>query len=140
MDDEKQFKSLFDAIYSKSHSLCKSMVDIDNDGEAETVLLYTNGFCMETHVYSRPLLVLDDAKNLINVKKTAMLLDPLTKYDNIKIKVLVHYQLYDAFFYNNATYFDKWDADSLTLSVYNQSKDKAKEVCKYKYIEKPIKK
>ena len=135
MDDEKQFKSLFDTIYSKSHTLWKSMIDLDNDGITETAILYTKGICMETHVYSRPLLVLDGEKNVINVKNTLLLLDPLAKYDNIKTKVLVHYQLYDSFFYNNATYFDSWDADSSMLNVYKQSKDKAKEVCKYQYID-----
>ncbi len=137
MDDEKQFKSLFDTIYSKSHTLWKSMIDLDNDGMAETAIIYTKGLCMETHVYSRPLLVLDNEKNQIDVENTKPLLQNVGMLNTtLKTKTVESiYRLYDVYVYQNETYFDKWNAYDLTLSVYNQSKDEAKEVCKYQYID-----
>lgn len=139
MDDERQFEELMDKIYTKSHALYKTAVDIDNDGKAEKVLLYSDGFCMETHVYSRPLLVLDENKNQIDIERTIPLLQNVRLANaDLKTKAIESiYRLYDVFFYKNTTYFDKWDAYDWTLSVYKQSKDKVKEVCRYKYIRKP---
>ncbi|MBI5213888.1 MAG: hypothetical protein HY957_11065 [Nitrospirae bacterium] len=137
MDDEKQFEELMKVIYLKSHALYKTAVDIDNDGKAEKILLYSQGFCMETHVYSRPLFVLYEAKNLIDVKKTELLLDPFKKYVDVKVKSSP-YMLYDVFFYKNISYFDKWDVDYWTLTVYKLSKGSGREACKYKY-EKTLK-
>ncbi len=137
MDDEKQFKSLFDTIYSKSHTLWKSMIDLDNDGITETAILYTKGFCMETHVYSRPLLVLDNDKNQIDVENTTPLLQNVGLLNTtLKTKTVESiYRLYDVFVYHNTTYFDRWNAYDLTLSVYSNTQGNVKEVCKYKYID-----
>ena len=133
MDDEKQFEELMEVIYLKSHALYKAAMDIDNDGKAEKILLYSDGFCMETHVYSRPLFVLDENKNLIDVRKTEPLLrNPFPR--NLRAKAVNSgYQLYDIFIYKKETYFDKWNMRDWTLTVYKLSKGSGREVCKYKY-------
>lgn len=133
MDDEKQFEELMDNMYTRSDALYKATVNIDNDSKAEKVLRYSEGLCMESHVYARPLLILDADKNLINPVQTEPLLqNPFGK--DIKSKAQNHfYQLYDIFSFKNTTYFDKWNMRDWTLSVYNLSKSKVREVCKYKY-------
>jgi len=54
------------------------MADVDNDGKQEKIILYTDGRCMETHAYSRALLMLDEVNNQIDVKKTEPLLQNTT--------------------------------------------------------------
>jgi hypothetical protein len=145
-DDEAEFEGYLSSVL-KSNFIKISAVDIANNSKLEKVLLYSNRPCdlieniaWNRGPYSRPLLVIDEANNRIDVKKTEPLLqNPFPR--DIKAKAVNNgYQLYDIFFYKNASYFDKWNMRDLTLRVYNQSKGKTKEVCKYKYIEKPFKK
>ncbi|MBN2653561.1 MAG: hypothetical protein JXR79_00395 [Nitrospirae bacterium] len=119
--------------FPDQYALYTTKTDIDNDGKAKTVMLYQDEICMYTRAYSRPLLVLNEAKNQINVKKTEPLLDPLEKYADIKIKTSLNYKLYDVFFYKNSSYFDKWDIYDLSLSVYKLIENKGNEICKYQY-------
>lgn len=121
------------------YALYTTKVDVDNDGMAERILLFREYICMFTRVYSRPLFVLDEAKNQIDVEKTEPLLqNPFPR--DIKAKAINHlYQLYDIFFYRGKTYFDKWNMRDKTLNIYKQSKNETKEVCSYKYQEIPKK-
>ncbi|OHB60598.1 MAG: hypothetical protein A2167_08020 [Planctomycetes bacterium RBG_13_46_10] len=146
-DDEKQFDKLIERWiksekFPASRILYVTEIDINNDHKVEKIVLYSQALCMESHWYARPLAILDKDKNQIDVEKTMPLLQNVGLANtDLKTKAIESiYRLYDVFFYENKTYFDKWNAYDLTLSVYNQSKDKTKEVCKYKYIEKPIKK
>jgi hypothetical protein len=41
--------------------------------------------------------------------------------------------MYDVFFYKEKAYFDRWDTDDRTGSVYIDSKGLTKEVRNYKY-------
>jgi hypothetical protein len=90
---------------------------------------------METHAYSRGLLVLDEANNQVDVKKTEPLLQNTTdpRADVRSKAAESNYQMYDVFFYKGQTYFDKWNIRNWTLSVYMDLKGKTKEVCTYKY-------
>lgn len=133
-DDKDEYESYLNVISRIGDTMFFTMVDIDNNGKQEKVLLYNDARCMDTRVYSRVLLVLDEVNNQIDVKKTEPLLqnttDPRT---DIESKVDSLYQMYDVFFYKDRTYFDKWDTDNWTLSVYIDSKGITKEVCNYKY-------
>ena len=117
--------------FPAQYALYITKADIDNDGTAEKILLFREQICMLSGAYSRPLLVLDEEKDLIDVKQTEPLLDPLKKYTDIKVKTSLNYKLYDVFFYKNKAYFDRWDVDDWTLTVYHLSKNRVKEVCKY---------
>jgi hypothetical protein len=141
VDNEKEFEKYFNENVEKYNLLIRSRVDIGNIGKPETVLLYREPRCdtvrnYEYNIpYSRVLFVLDEAKNLIDVKKTEPLLqNPFAHLYEVGGKAQGYlYQIYDIFIYKNRTYFDKWNVYDWTLSVYIQSNGKAKEVCKYKY-------
>ena len=133
-DDEGEFEGYLKLVSDIGDRMLFMKVDIDNDGKQDKLILYNDGRCMDTHVYSRALLVLDEVNNQIDVKKTEPLLqntaDPRAP---IEAKVISHYQMYDVFFYKHQTYFDRWDTDDRTGTVYIDSKGITKEVCKYKY-------
>ncbi len=138
LDDNafKEFAKRTGLRYNPTYTmdaLYKTSADIDNDGKAEKILLYQDAICMYTHVYSRPLFVLDEAKKQIDLKKTEPLMqNPFGK--DLKSKAQDHlYQLYQIFFYKSKAYFDKWNMRDKTLSVYKQSKGEVKEICKYQY-------
>jgi len=138
LDDNafNEFTKLTGLRYNPTYTLnalYKTSVDIDNDGKAEKVLLYQDAICMYTHVYSRPLFVLNESKNLIDVKKTEPLLqNPFPRH--LRAKAVNHlYQLYDIFLYKSNVYFDKWNVYDWTLTVYKLSKDRGSKVCQYKY-------
>ena len=141
MYDDDDFGGYLSTVL-KSNFIKISTIDIANNDKPGKILLYSNRPCdvMENIAwnrgpYSRQLFVLYEAKNQIDVQKTEPLLqNPFGR--NIRSKAINHlYQLYDVVFYKNTTYFDKWNIYDWTLSVYHLSKNKVKEVCKYKYIE-----
>jgi hypothetical protein len=141
-DDEKEFESYFNDHISKYDSLRQATVDIGNNGKPEIVMLYREPRCdvyrniAYNIPYSRALFVFDKDKNIIDIKNTEPLLQNSGNPNaDIATKVLGLYQIYDIFSYNGQTYFDKWNVDDWTLSVYIQSKDKTKKVCNYKYKE-----
>lgn len=139
IDDEKEFKKYFNDHIMEYNLLNKTTVDIGNNGKPEIVMLYREARCdVNRNIaynipYSRPLFVLDKAKNLIDIKKTEPLLrNPFPR--DIKAKAVNRmYQLYDILIYKNTNYFDKWNVRDWTLTVYYQSKDEVKEVCRYQY-------
>lgn len=139
IDDEKEFEKYFNRVL-EYNSLKKTIVNIDNYDKPEIVMLYRKPMCdvyrniAYNIPYSRPLFVLDEAKNLIDVKKTEPLLqNPFPR--DIKAKAVNSgYQLYDIFIYKKSIYFDKWNIYEWTLSVYKLSRGTATEVCRYKYI------
>jgi hypothetical protein len=135
-DDKDEYEGYLEEIRRIiGDTMFLTMVDVDNDGKEEKIILYNDGRCMETHAYSRALLVLDEANNQIDVKKTEPLLQNTTdlRADIRSKAVESNYQMYDVFFYKDQTYFDKWNMRNWTLSVYIDSKGKTKEVCNYKY-------
>ncbi len=133
-DNESEFEGYLKLISDIGDRMLFMKVDIENDGKQEKLILYSDGRCMDTHVYSRPLLVLDEVNHQIDVKKTEPLLQNTTDpRAPIEAKVISHYQIYDVFFYERQTYFDRWDTDDRTGTVYIDSKGKTKEVCSYKY-------
>jgi hypothetical protein len=150
LDDEKTFEKNLKEFWVESkeypamYILYTAKVDINNDGKPEKILLYGKGICMLTRVFSRPLLVLTEDRTKIDVEKTRSLLQNIRQSDPLSSDIKAQttenlYRLYDVFFYKHSTYFDKWNEYDLTLSVYRLSKDKTKEVCKYKYIfNKPL--
>jgi len=135
LDDKDEYQSYLEEIVLIGDTMFFTMVDIDNDGKQEKVILYNDGRCMDTHAYSRVLLVLDEVNNQIDVKKTEPLLQNTTDPSaDIRSKAAEsNYQMYDVFFYKDQTYFDKWNMRNWTLSVYIDSEGKTKEVCDYKY-------
>ena len=145
IDNEKEFEKYFNDHVLKYNLLTKTVVDIDNDGKPETVMLYRKPRCNTDRnaayniPYSRPLFVFDKDKNLIDIKKTEPFLqNPFGHLYDVKGKAMGYkYQIYDIFFYKNRTYFDKWNVRDWSLKVYIQSKDKTKEVCTYKYNWRP---
>lgn len=137
LDDEGLFKSYFDDLIVRADVARFSTIDIDNDGKAENVLLYQRGLCREAHVYSKPLLVLNEDKTLIDPDKTEPLLQNPSIEDTLKAKVVEnHYRLYDAFFYKGRTYFDRLDVRTNSLSVFENSNGTVKELCRYKCLER----
>ena len=135
LDDKDEYQSYLEEIVLIGDTMSFTMVDVDNDGKQEKVILYNDGRCMDTHAYSRVLLVLDEVNNQIDVKKTEPLLQNTTDPSaDIRSKAAEsNYQMYDVFFYQDQTYFDKWNMRNWTLSVYIDSKGKTKEACNYKY-------
>ncbi len=138
-DDEKGFEAYVNKYLMRMRALHSTTVDIDNNGKTEKVMRYGYQICMESHAYSRPLFVLDESKDQIDVGKTEPLLqNPFPKH--LRAKAVNHnYQLYDVLFYKSKAYFDKWNMRDRTFSVYNQSKGKVIEICKYKYKQTPKK-
>jgi len=133
-DDKDEYENYLKLMPLMGNTMFFTVVDIDNDGKQEKVILYSDGRCMYTHAYLRVLLVLDDANNQIDIKKTEPLLQNTTDpHADIRSKADGLYQMYDVFFYRDQTYFDKWDMSNWTLSVYIDSKGITKEVCSYKY-------
>lgn len=135
LDDKDEYESFLEEIIRIGETMSFTMADVDNDSKKEKVILYNQGRCTETHVYSRALLVLDEANNRIDVKRTEPVLQNTADLRaHIRSKAAEsNYQIYDVFFYKGQTYFDKWSMLSWTLSVYIDSKGKTKEVCRYKY-------
>lgn len=141
-DDEKEFEHYLNGPLKNSF-IRIAEVDIANSGKAEKVLLYNARLCKieRRYYYARPLLILDEAKNQIDVKKTEPLLQNTTKEDaDIGLLAIGHeYKAYDILFYKDTAYFNRWDVDDWTLTVYRQLNNKVKEVCMYKYIfDKPL--
>jgi hypothetical protein len=133
-DNKDEYESYLEELLRTGDAMFFTMVNIDNDGRQEKVILYNDGRCMDTHAYSRALLVLDEVNNQIDVKKTKPLLQNTTDpRADIESKVDSLYQMYDVFFYKDQTYFDKWDTSNQTLSIYIDLKGITKEVCNYKY-------
>ncbi len=134
-DDEKQFEHYMKYVI-KSNYLLVSKIDIDNDGKLETVCLYSERRCMEPgSPYARALLLLTGNGDLIDIRKTEPLLqNPFGNLYDVRGKAVNHlYQLYDVFFFNNQTFFDKWNARDRTLTVYELKGNITKEVCGFKY-------
>ena len=133
-DDKDEYESYLEELLRIGHTMFFTMVDIDNDGRQERVILYNHAQCMFTHAYSRVLLVLDEVNNQIDVKKTEPLLQNTTDpRADIRSKADSLYQMYDVLLYKDQAYFDKWNMRNWTLSVYIDSKGITKEVCNYKY-------
>jgi hypothetical protein len=133
-DDKDEYQSYLEVLLRTGDTMSFAMVDINNDGKQEKVILYNHGQCMVTHAYSRVLLVLDQVNNQIDVKKTEPLLQNTTDpHADIRSRADGLYQMYDVFLYKDQTYFDKWNMRNWTLSVYFDSKGKTKEVCNYRY-------
>jgi hypothetical protein len=135
LDDDVRFESYVNNIL-KSNYLSVSFFDIDNDNKEERICVYSEGRCMYSHVYARPLLILDKTRNLIDIKKTEPVMqNPFGNLYDIKGKAANHiYQLYDVFMYKNVKYFDKWNIVDWTLTVYYLSSGKVEEVCTYMYV------
>ena len=139
-DDEKEFEHYLNGPLKNSF-IKIAEIDIDNDGKLEKALLYHARLCNieRRYYYARPLLVLDKAKNQIDVEKTEPLLqNPFP--NNLQAKAVNHdYQLYDVILHKNIIYFDKWNARDWTVIIYKLAKNETKEICKYKYIfDKPL--
>jgi hypothetical protein len=134
-DDKDEYESYLEELLRFGDTMFFTMVDIDNDGKQDKLILYNDGRCMDTHVYSRALLVIDEVNNRIDVKKTEPLLQNTTdpRADLRSKAGESNYQMYDVFFYKDQTYFDKWNMRNWTLSVYIDSKGITKEVCNFKY-------
>ncbi len=134
-DDKDECGSYLEEIIRIGNTMFLTMVDVDNDGKEEKIILYNDGRCMETHAYSRGLLVLDEANNQVDVKKAEPLLQNTTdpRADVRSKAAESNYQMYDVFFYKGQTYFDKWNVRNLTLSVYIDSKGTTEEVCNLKF-------
>ena len=133
-DDKDEYESYLEELLRTGDTTFFTMVDINNDGKQEKVILYNHAQCMYTHAYSRFLLVLDEVNNQIDVKKTEPLLQNTTDpRADTRSKADSLYQIYDVFFYKDRTYFDRWDTDGWAGSVYIDSKGITKGVCNYKY-------
>ena len=133
-DDKDEYESYLEELLRTGDTMFFTMVDINNDGKQEKVILYNHAQCMYTHAYSRFLLVLDQVNNQIDVKKTEPLLQNTTDpRADIRSKADSLYQMYDVFFYKDQTYFDRWDTDGWTGSVYIDSNGITKQLCNYKY-------
>ncbi|MBF0329934.1 MAG: hypothetical protein HQL10_12310 [Nitrospirae bacterium] len=141
VDDDEEFEEYFNRIL-KYDSLKKTIVDINNNGKSEVVMLYREPRCdVERNrsyniPYSRSLFVLDEKKRLMHVRKTELLLQNIYRLNvDIKSKAIESiYRLYDVFAYKGSIYFDKWNAYDWTLTVYKISNQTATEICQYKYI------
>lgn len=114
-----------------------TQVDIDNDGKKENVIKYYDGKCGISSYYATPLLVLNDDKKEIEIKKTSSLLQkPEGVVGLIKMG---KFTMRDVFVYKNKVYSDRWiDAGDekwvLEVFVTESKKDGiTKEVCKYRY-------
>jgi hypothetical protein len=133
-DDKDEYEKYLNVISLVGDRMFFTMVDINNDGKQEKVILYNDARCMYTHAYSRVLLVLDEVNSQIDVKKTEPLLQNTTDpRADIRSKADGLYQMYDVFLYKDQTYFDSWDTYDRTGTVYIESKGKTREVCSYKY-------
>jgi hypothetical protein len=135
LDNKDEYESYLEEIIRIGDTMFLTIADINNDGKQDKIILYNDGRCMETHAYSRALLVLDEANNQIDLKKTEPLLqNTIDPRADVRSKAAEsNYQMYDVLFYKDQTYFDKWNMRNWTLSIYIDSKGKTKEVCNYKY-------
>lgn len=133
--DQKKFRWAFEHVWSMLDSMYTTDADITNTGKPETLLRYSSGRCMYSHVYARALLVVNRDMNKIDVSRTIPLLQNAGKVKaDVKTQAMVSdYQIYDVFFYKNKTFFDKWVEES-TLSVYKTKNRRTKEICRYKNI------
>lgn len=117
-------------------NLVIASVDINNDGKNERVLKLEDGSCeLEAGNWAVPILVLDNYKNKLDIKRTLPLLQNLHR-SRKNIAGSWSYAMYDVFYFKNHTYFDRW-SDSINdrnkLKVYQYTGNTVKEVCRYKY-------
>jgi hypothetical protein len=118
-----------------SSTLNIANVDIANNGKKETIAIYSQGLCMESTYNARPIAIIDGQSKQVDIEKTKPLLQNISKpgYDLKAEAQESMFRLYDVFIYKDITYFDKWFIYDWSLTVYMLSKDKTKEICKYKY-------
>jgi len=126
-----------DSPYFLQDSAMLSRIDIDNDGKMETVVLYSEGRCMDMHVFSKPLVVLNDARTLVDVEQTSLLAQNPSSGTALYSRMASHdYNLYDVFFYKGRVLFDRWSGDGYFcndyLSVFEISNHTTREICSYK--------
>lgn len=115
-------------------------IDIDNDGNPETVLKYEWGPCTpegKAIDWGTPIVVLDKPMTAVQAEKTLPLLQNMTgdraKYPTGGWKL----SMYDVFRYNGMTYFDKWSdlvAEGNRLHVYVIEKSQTTEICTYRFL------
>lgn len=116
--------------------LSLSEIDIDNDGEIETILRYEDGNCeLEAGQWAAPLLVLNKDKISIDAAKTRRLLQNKYKTDQDKIGRW-SYAMYGVILYKNKSYFDRWSDDESEkgiLDVYLLNDSNVKQICEFRY-------
>jgi len=125
-------------------------LDIANNGMRENVILYSNGECLYSKTYARPIIILNVDNSMIDVVKTDMVLQNVPdqipnkakseniNYDDIKTKAKNSMgNIYDVFTYKNKIYFDKWNADYSRLYniiIYKIENGKTEKICEYECL------
>ena len=129
--NENNFKLYMeDAIKFKWDTMRMSLIDMDNDGKAEKIIKFSNGRCLDTHVYGTALIWVNDMENNVNVEKSWLL-----SFDDIAGRY--NYHLYDAFMHKGATYFDEISfRKKRYLDVYKMKGNKVENVCKFYFYGK----
>jgi len=131
VDDLKNYPAFgLDSVYF-------TRIDINNDGQPENVILYSENKCLDTRIFSRLLLVLNEDKTRIDIQKTTPLVQNPSAEKSLQARLASsHFNVYDVFMYKGQIYFDHWSGEGSfcreTLSVYELSGPKVKEICKYK--------
>ncbi|MCP4493976.1 MAG: hypothetical protein GY820_42745 [Gammaproteobacteria bacterium] len=113
-----------------------SEIDIDNDGEVESILRYEDGNCeLEAGLWAAPLVVLNKGKASIDAAKTEKLAQNKSRRDQNKIGRW-GYAMYGVILYRENTYFDRWSDDESEkgiLDVYQLKGANVKKFCEFKY-------
>ena len=116
-----------------------SDIDINNDGNTESVLKFNYGPCAPPGSggwWATPILVLNEKRNSIDLEKSAHLLQNESTDKERYPAGGWRYTMYDIFLYREKAYFDRWSdflSETGTLHVFVTEKSKTKEICTYKF-------
>lgn len=138
LDDEKLLPSdLRNDPFFINNTMYYTQIDINNDGDAENVILYYDGRCLRTRPFAKSLLVLNEDKTLIDVKKTDPLVRNRSWDKSLSGRIASNnFNSYDIFSYKGkifiSHYFGVGRFCEEPLSIYVITGNKAEEICSYK--------
>lgn len=117
----------------RGYEIRKAKIDIDNDGIIEAVYRVEIYLCRSSKYYATYLVVFDEKKNEIDIKRTEKILKSAMQEG-----VISAFVMYDAFTYKGKTYFDMWDEggfenDPKTLTVYLFENNHVQKICTCQY-------
>lgn len=130
----KSYQEHTEQYHEEVYKLYVADMDLDNDGRNESVLREHSGLCGEHVTYrSIALFVLNEKGDSVDLQKSSSLFqdpcfDPKTVKPHEQVNGFGNGEMYDAFFYKDKTYFDRWT--STGVWVYQISNGKTEAICR----------